>query len=473
MIQLRDYQSEIAAALRHAYGMGHRAPLLVAPCGAGKTVLFSYIASQAASKGNGTLILVHRQELLSQTSRTLSRFEVEHGLIAPGAEVTGDLVQVASVQTLVRRLARLDWTPTLVVVDECHHTTADTGHGKVLAHFADAKVLGVTATPERLDGKGLGIRAGGFFDVLVEGPSVADLVGRGYLSRPVVYAPKAQLDLSGIRTLGGDYEKGALAAAMDRPAIHGDAVKHYQQYCEGTPTIAFCVSVAHAEHVAEAFRQAGYQAASIDGTLDDRTRRQRIEDLGAGKLHALTSCEIISEGTDVPVVGGALLLRPTQSLALSIQQIGRALRPYPGKERAVIIDAVGNVLKHGHPLEDRQWSLDAKPRRQRKDERKVGDDTVKVCPECSAVHEPGPECPECGYRYPAKTRRIAQVDGVQTEIRPDDRRLQAKREQARCRTLEELQELGRARGYREGWAAAIWNHRQARQRGAGQRWRTA
>ena len=331
MIQLRDYQADITAALRHAYGQGYRAPLLVAPTGSGKTVLFSHIAYQAAARGNRTLILVHRQELLTQTSATLARFEVPHGLIAPGAEKTDDLVQVASVQTLVRRLGRLDWAPGLIVVDEAHHTTQETGHGRVLAHFADAKVLGVTATPERLDGKGLGIQAGGFFDALVMGPSVADLVEQGYLSRPVVFAPQTQLDLSGIRTLGGDFEKGALAAAMDRPAIHGDAVKHYRQYCEGTPTIAFCVSVSHAEHVAEAFRQAGFHAASIDGSLDDKTRRQRIEDLGAGKLHVLTSCEIISEGTDIPVVGGALLLRPTQSLSLALQQIGRALRPYPGK----------------------------------------------------------------------------------------------------------------------------------------------
>jgi superfamily II DNA or RNA helicase len=471
MIELRAYQSEIAAALRQAYGQGYRAPLLVAPTGSGKTVLFSYIAHQAAAKGNGTLILVHRQELLTQTSNTLARFGVPHGLIAPGAEETDHLVQVASVQTLVRRLGRLEWTPNLIVVDEAHHTTAETGHGKVLAHFDGARVLGVTATPERLDGKGLGVRAGGFFDELVEGPSVADLVEQGYLSKPVVYSPASQLDLSGIRTLGGDYEKGALAAVMDKPAIHGDAVKHYRQYCNGSPTIGFCVSVAHAQHVADAFRLAGYQAASIDGTLDDKTRRQRIDDLGAGRLHVLTSCEIISEGTDIPVVGSALLLRPTQSLSLALQQIGRALRPSPGKERAVIIDAVGNVLRHGHPLEDRQWSLDSKPRRQRKGEDAVGPDSMKVCPECSAVHEPGPECPECGYVYPVKARCIQQVEGALVEIAPDDRRLQAKREQARCGTLEDLKALAAERGYRAAWAEKVWAARQSRQRHRG--WRAA
>lgn len=461
MIELRDYQTAIAADVRRAYGAGHRAPLLVAPTGSGKTVLFSYIASRAASRGNRTLILVHRQELLTQTSRTLARFEVAHGLIAPGQERTKDPVQVASVQTLVRRTARMAWQPSLIVVDEAHHCTAATGHGRILAHFDGARVLGCTATPSRLDGKGLGIQAGGFFDALVLGPSVADLVAQGYLSRPVVYAPKTQLDLSGIRTLAGDYEQGALAVAMDRPAIHGDAVRHYAKFCDGAPVIAFCVSVAHAQHVAEAFSQAGYQAASIDGTLDDRTRRQRIEDLGSGKLHVLTSCEIISEGTDVPRVAGAILLRPTHSLSLAIQQIGRALRPFPGKERAVIIDAVGNTLRHGHPLEDRQWSLARKPRRQRQE----ADDktSLKVCPQCECAHALAPACPECGHQYPVQPREIEQVAGDLVEVAPDDRRLQARREQAQCASLDDLKALAAARGYRPAWAEHIWAARQDRQ----------
>ncbi|NCA89446.1 MAG: DEAD/DEAH box helicase [Gammaproteobacteria bacterium] len=473
MIDLRDYQAEIVTAIRQAYGQGYKAPLLVAPTGSGKTVLFSYIAHQAAARGNRTLILVHRQELLSQTARTLARFDVEHGLIAPGATLTDDLVQVASVQTLVRRLDRLAWQPTLIVADEAHHCTADTGHGRIVAHYDKAKVLGVTATPERLDGKGLGLSAGGFFDCLIEGPTVAALVEQGHLSRPVVYAPASKLDLSGIRTLAGDFDKGALAAAMDRPTITGDAVAHYRRFCDGKPSIAFCVSVAHAEHVAEAFRLAGYQATSIDGTLDDRTRRQRIEDLGSGRLHVLTSCELIGEGVDVPIVGGAILLRPTQSVALNMQQIGRALRIHEGKEKAVIIDAVGNVLRHGHPLEDRQWSLDSKPRRQRKAQEQEDGERVKVCPECSASHGPAPSCPECGYEYP-QARRIEAVEGELAEIKPGDRRLALKREQAQCKTLAELRELGRAHGYREGWADAIWRYRQDRHdRWKNSRWRSS
>lgn len=460
-ITLRNYQNGIVGDVRQAYRRGYRTLLLVAPTGSGKTILFSYIAWQAAMKERRTLILVHRQELLSQTARTLGRFEVDHGLIAPGAEMTGSMVQVASVQTLVRRLDRLDWEPDLIVVDEAHHCTADTGHGRIVGHFDRARVLGVTATPERLDGKGLGRSSGGFFDALIEGPSVADLVGQGYLSRPVVYAPKGQVDLSGVRTLAGDYDRGALAAVMDKPAIVGDAVEHYRKYCDGAPSIAFCVSVAHAEHVAEAFRLAGYQAASIDGTLSDSDRRQRIEDLGSGKLHVLTSCELIGEGVDVPIVAGALLLRPTQSLGLYLQQIGRALRPYPGKDRAVIVDAVGNVLRHGHPIEPREWSLDSKPVRQRKGQEQGNKERIRVCPDCATAHKPSATCPECGHLYPG-ARQINTVAGDLVEVKPEDRRLALRREQAKCQTLGDLEELAKRRGYKSGWASAIWRARQGR-----------
>jgi len=463
MIELRDYQTLTLAKVRASYRAGCRAPLLVAPTGSGKTTIFCHVADQAARKGNQTLILAHRAELIRQTAETLDRFGVEYGLIIPGATLTDAPVQVASVQTLTRRLTRLAWQPDLIVVDEAHHCTRQTGHGRILAHFSTAKVLGCTATPERLDGQGLGVGVGGFFDALIQGPSVRDLVDSGHLSRPVVFAPPDRPDLSGIRTAMGDYDRGALAETMDKPRITGDAIEHYRRLVAGAQSIAFCVSVAHAEHVAEAFRLAGYQAASIDGTLSDKDRRQRIADLGAGKLNAITSCELVGEGVDVPIVGGCLLLRPTQSTSLFLQQIGRTLRPYPGKEKAIIIDAVGNVLRHGHPLEDREWSLDSKPRRQRKGEQEdKGQEKVRVCPECAAIHPLAPACPECGYQYP-NARHIEVVHGHLTEVKPEDRRLAAKREQSRCRTLEDLQDLAARYGYRAGWAEHVWRSRQARQ----------
>jgi superfamily II DNA or RNA helicase len=459
-IDLRTYQHSAINQVRAAYQARRRAVLLVAPTGSGKTVMFSYIASSAVDRGGRVLILAHRQELIRQTSRTLAAFDVAHGLILPGHPATEDAVQVASVQTVVRRLERLDWQPTLIVVDEAHHATRTTGHGRVLAHFDTARVLGVTATPQRLDGQGLGTVAGGFFESLVSGPTVQELVTAGYLSRPVVYAPPGAPDLSGVRRIGGDFAAGELAAVVDRPTITGNAVTHYARYCPGQPAIVFCASVAHAEHVAAAFSLAGYQAASIDGTMDDTTRAGRIADLGTGALQVLTSCEIISEGTDIPVVGAAVLLRPTQSLGLYLQQVGRALRPFPGKTHATILDHVGNCHRHGLPDDDRVWTLEGRKRRKADP---APDLAVKQCPACYTVHRPRPACPSCGFVYPASVRVVREVDGELAEIQRSAARDAAKREQKDAKTLEDLRRIGAARGYHPGWAERVHAARQGRQ----------
>lgn len=449
MITLRDYQQAAADRIRMAYRSGASRPIFVAPTGSGKTVLFAYMAQQAAERGNNTLILVHRQELLNQTSRTLDQFDVRHGIIARGMTHTQDRVQVASVQTLVRRLSLMRWRPTWIVVDEAHHAVTGSTWGKVLAHFSDAKVLGVTATPERLDGRGLGEA----FDTLIMGPTVRELIDAGHLSRPVVYAP-SRPDMSGVHTRAGDFARDELDELMDRPSITGDAVAHYGRLCRNEPAIAFCTSIKHAEHTAEQFRAAGYQAASIDGTLDDRTRRERITDLGSGRLHVLTSCEIISEGTDIPVVSAAILLRPTQSLALALQQMGRAMRIHPGKTRAVILDHAGNVWRHGLPDEDREWSLEGRPRTKRKSSDDETALPIRQCEQCYTVHRPAPRCPSCGYVYPVQERKINEVAGTLEEVRQDEIRRHRRMEVGMAKTMGELIALGRQRGYKnpQGWA---------------------
>lgn len=460
--RLRDYQGAMVEQVRAAYRSGSRAVLLAAPTGSGKTVIFSHVAAGAAAKGGRVLILVHRQELLRQTAGTLCTFGVAHGLIAPGQPTTGHAVQVASVPTLVRRLARLDWEPTLIVVDEAHHATRTTGHGRILAQWPAAAILGVTATPTRLDGQGLGVQAKGFFEHLVVGPSVADLIAAGYLARPLVYAPPGGADLTGVKVRAGDWAREALEAAVDRPRLTGDAVDHYRRLGHGAPAIAFCVSVAHAVHVAEAFRAEGYQAASIDGALSDQERAARIRDLGTGALQVLTSCDLISEGTDIPIVGAALLLRPTLSQALYLQQVGRVLRPAPGKTEAIILDHVGNCHRHGLPDEPREWTLEGRIKRQG-----PTPFPIRQCEQCYTVHRPAPVCPACGFAYPVQARELEAVDGELTKVDPvwlravrDRAAKQA--EQGQARTLEELRRLAAARGYRQGWAERVYAARRGR-----------
>lgn len=462
MLALRDYQQEAEALCRAEYARGHRAVMLVMPTGAGKTVTFVSVAHQAAERGRRVLILVHRRELLDQTSRTLTTFSLKHGLITAGStQFSGHPIQVASVQTIVRRMTKMRWQPDFIIVDECHHATGTTSWGKVLDQYPTAKVLGVTATPERLDGRGLGAHAGGFFNAMVIGPSAAELTERGYLSPAKVFAPTQQVDLSGVRSRAGDFAANELAVAMDKPTITGDAVAHYRRLCDGEPAIAFCASVAHAEHVAESFCAAGYAAASIDGSLDRMVRSRRIADLGTGKLQVLTSCDIISEGTDIPVVSAAILLRPTQSLALCLQQMGRAMRPFPGKTHATILDHVGNCFRHGLPADDRDWSLDGKPK---KKGRKKEDEALPVrqCTQCYAIHTPAPTCPHCGFIYPVKARHVEEIDGELAEINKVLAQRQRNREQAHAQSLEDLICLAKARGYKNphGWANHVWKGRQ-------------
>lgn len=470
LFQLRNYQQIDVTAVRKAF-KSHRNVLYQLPTGGGKTVVFAYITEGASKKGNRVLILVHRQELIRQTSAALQEIGVEHGIIAPGYTPSWDNVQIASVQTLVRRLGNIH-PPDLIISDECHHAGA-ASWSKIFNHYQKAKILGVTATPSRLDGKGLGRSSGGFFDSMVNGPTVSELIRQGYLAQPRVFAPPVGADLSTLRKKYGEFIPAEAVAAMDKPVITGCAVEHYRKLAQGVPAIAFCASVAHAEHVAEQFRAAGYKAASIDGTLHDNDRRARIKALGNGGLHVLSSCDLISEGTDIPIVGAAILLRPTASMGLYLQQVGRALRMHNGKTHALILDHVGNVMRHGLPDEDREWSLDG----ERKGKREKADDEpglkLKQCERCYAMHLPAPVCPECGFEYPVSAREVAQADGELVEmdkkrleeIEANRRKMFARREEGQCRTLEDFQALAEQRGYAPGWAYYRFRARQQRQGG--------
>jgi len=252
-----------------------------------------------------------------------------------------------------------------------------------------AKVLGVTATPERLDGRGLG----DIFEDMVEGPRVAALIEGGFLSPFTVFAPADGPDMAGARIRAGDYAVEDIREAMGGVVI-GAAVAEYQRLCGGAPAVTFCVDCDHSRAVAQALVAAGIRAAHVDGETPTQQRRELIAALGSGGLDVLCNCGLISEGVDVPAIGAAILLRPTVSLALYLQQVGRVLRPAPGKERALILDFAGNVLRHGLPDAPRAWSLESKPRRQRGEST---EERARHCRACGAVVAPrSATCCECG-----------------------------------------------------------------------------
>jgi DNA repair protein RadD len=451
-MNLRPYQHQAVQQIREAYQQRHRSVLFVLPTGGGKTVVFSHIAEQAAAKGSRICVLVHRQELLRQASASLASLDVPHGLISPrhGMDLS-KYVQVASVQTLARRLHKLP--PSLfqlLVVDEAHHSNAGTW-AKVLAHFSSARVLGVTATPVRGDGRGLGE----WYSEMILGPSPAELTAAGFLAPARVLAPPIGFDVKGLRRRMGDFDMSQAGQELQAGQAMGDCLAHYRRYLDGQTAIAFCCSVAHAEAVARLFNEHGVAAASIDGTMDSATRERLLSDLGAGRLKVLTSCALIGEGVDVPSVSGCILLRPTQSLSLHLQMIGRCLRPQPGKQ-AVILDHVGNVLRLGHHLEQREWSLAGVLKQDREKA-----PSVKVCPKCfSCMASAKPVCPDCGHEFTVEKRGLVQVDGELVEVNQQDR----KREQATAQTIEDLIQVGKRRGMKNprGWARHVMAARQAK-----------
>jgi DNA repair protein RadD len=441
-MNLRPYQTQLVTEIRGQYQLGHKAVLAVLPTGGGKTVCFAHIAQAASIKGNRVLILVHRAELLDQASRAMP---VPHGVIAAGRGMDlSHTVQVASVQTVARRLHLLprDFFQ-LLVVDEAHHTTAGTW-AKVIAHFSQAKLLGVTATPIRGDGRGLGEH----YQAMVQGPTSQQLTDDGYLAPARVLAPPG-FDSAGLRKRMGDFD--TKQAEQRVGTIMGDCLGHYRKHLSGQTAIAFCCSVAHAEAVAHLF-----QSASIDGSMDTGTRRELLADLGTGRLKVLTSCALIGEGVDVPSVGGCILLRPTASVGLHLQMIGRCLRPQLGKT-AVVLDHVGNTLRLGHHLEERDWSLDGLRKRDRE-----AAPSVKVCPQCfSTSVSTAQVCRDCGHVFtPPERRELRQVEGELQEIAVTKRR-----EQGKATDLEALRELAQQRGYKRGWAERVYQARLAKRYG--------
>ena len=453
-MQLRPYQQQAIADLRAAFRDGARAPLLVGPTGMGKTVIIAAVLQGVAARGRSAIVLVHRRELIAQTSAKLSLADVPHGIIAAGVPATDAPIQIASVQTLARRLDRIAAQPDLIVIDEAHHATAGTW-GKALTHWPQALRLGVTATPVRQDGRGLKA----VFDRLVLGPSTAELIGGGFLCPARLYAPPPVADLSGLHRRAGDYAIDEAAERMDRPTVTGDAIAHYQRLAAGQRAIAFCCNVKHAEHVCAAFNHAGVEAATLLGCTDPLRRDATVARFGAGELQVLVTVDVVSEGFDIPAAGCAILLRPTQSLGLYLQQVGRVLRPAPGKTHAVVLDHVGNVHRHGWPDDPREWSLD--DRLKRAGAAGPPAPSVRTCEVCFAAFKPAPICPMCGAQCaPIKSRVIKQLAGELQELRRTEQRA-ARRDQGQARTLQELMAIARQRGYSPAWA---WKVHAARAR---------
>lgn len=347
------------------------------------------------------------------------------------------------------------------LVHNCHHAVAGQWRN-VTDRNPNAFLLGLTATPERLDGKGLGIESGGVYEKLVLGPSVKYLIERGYLSQPRVFAPPINFDDSALRTIAGDYDVKQMSEMLDQPQIIGDCVRHYSKICPNMPAIAFCSTIEHARHTAEQFCNAGFNFKCIDGTMSDFDRRDAIEGLGSGRYDGLTSCNIISEGTDIPVVGCAIFLRKTKSLSLYLQQAGRVLRPYSGKEYSIILDHVRNVENHGFPEDERDWSLEGR-RKQKRDEDEI---FIRTCPQCYACYKSSLRaCPVCGFGAENAIKSQREIEFIDAEL-VEIQKVHKERERKEANAFNKLLELGKQRGYSNpyAWAKIVLNSRKRKRK---------
>ncbi len=449
-IFLRPYQQQFIVDVRSEFRQNHKRVVGVAPCGAGKTIMTGWMIREVGQRGKRAIFFVHRQELIKQTSETFKNLGIEHGIISAGYKMRPELpVQIASVQTLVRRLDKIP-APDFLVCDECHHILANS-YKEILDAYPEAFLLGVTATPQRTGG----INLGEVFSSMVEGPSVNDLIGLGHLTKFKYFSTTESLELHDVRIKFGEFVNADLAKVMANQKIIGGIVDNYKRLANGKSAICYCVNVKHSKLVAESFKAAGISAAHCDGETPKAARERLVEDFRVGKIKILCNAELFSEGFDVPNMQAVILARPTKSLTLYIQQAMRPMRPDPDDPNkvAIIIDHVQNFSRFGLPDAMHAWSLAPNPLKEE------GSPPLKTCPDCGLVVPAGSRaCPDCKYEFVTEEDELARLtehEGILHVIEHEPKvSVQNTRRVIHApKTPEDFMEIAKARNYQIGWVA--------------------
>ena len=425
---LREYQTRLVEQVKEAYRNGYRAPCIVLPCGGGKSIIVAEMAKKTTVKGNNVLFLVHRKELCEQIENTFCRWGVDM-----------ELCQIMMVQTACRHIDRIQ-DPVLIITDENHHGVARS-YKKIYEAFPHAYRVGVTATPERIDGKGLHE----VNDILVIGENAQWLIDNNFLAPYLYKLAKIGIDEKKLRTRHGEFTAESVEDAMGGSCI-ADVVEGYIKNAEGKQAICYTSSRSLSKKFADSFCEHGIAAAHFDAETPKSERAEIIRKFRKGELTVLCNVDLISEGFDVPDCEVSILERPTKSLTVFIQQSMRCMRYKPGK-KAVIIDCVNNVGRHGLPTEERQWSLEDKPKGK-------SEIRIKTCPKCYAVVAPAvKECPECGYIFEEEKKPRAEKEvahGVEyVEVGFKTKYIKTA---ADCTDYADLRAFGKSKGYKPGWA---------------------
>lgn len=430
---LRDYQQDMYDRIRESLKT-HQGVCAVLPCRAGKTYIMDEICESAHRKGKSVLVMAHRRLLLAQHAKIIANARLE------------------SVFTEVNHLGE-NGPVDLIIIDEGHISGADS-YKKVCDFYGCKRIL-FTATAKRLDNKPLSLA-----DEILNGISADELIERGLISRYELYAPKLDIDLKKVSMSGADYNNEQLGEVMLDRKIYGDIIRYYRELADGKQAIAYCTNVKHSQSICQLFNDNGIPAIHIDASTPEKKREEAMAEYKAGKYAVLCNCNLISEGITLPECECCMLLRPTQSETLYIQQACRCLTPAPDKT-AIIIDFVGNCYAHGTPTEKRVYTLDPGAQRVKNPSREP-EVVVRECSNCLRVYKGnGPICPYCGFDNKKTKKQIEEDKKAELERIEELERKNKKKEQGMAKTYEELVELAKKRGYKNprGWAWYAWNGR--------------
>lgn len=454
-MEMRPYQQDAVNRVRQSLMAGKRKPVLVMPTGSGKTRTATEIVQLALAKNNWVLFLAPRRELIYQTVETFQRAGIDAGMIMAGEPrnqfarvqvATKDTLHARAIQSKRLLMPKAD----VIIVDEAHLSVTKAWRD-IIDHYPDAAVIGLTATPARGDGTGLGA----VYNDLVQVTDIAGLTRQGYLV-PVRYFAPSELDLTGIKQTKSDYNEKALGEFMDRAELIGDIWHNWNRIARDRKTVIFCTTRAHSRHVCNEFVRHGISAEHLDGETPKDERKAILERVNSGETQVLCNVFVATYGLDIPSLECAVLARPTKNIALYLQTVGRILRTSPGKEDAIVIDHSGAVKQHGFVDEFIPWTLHDRDIRVLKDKKNKEKNEPKEirCGDCGTVFKSSRVCPNCGKELVGKSEPIPVHQADLQEI------ILAEKKANRTYSVEQKREfigglktIAYQKGYSKGWVS--------------------